>query len=217
MTLPKVFIIGAAESAQVAGMFHRRGFQVVSTIKVADMVVFVGGSDIDTELYGEKPIPLTFNNDTTRKRDAAEIACFRMLSKEQIKIGICRGGQLLNVLNGGKMIQNVNNHNAGGGKEHPILIKGETTLDHVNSYHHQMMIPNFNDPTLEIIGVSAESTTRETEKGVWHGVASMEDDPDYEVLFYGDSNSFCFQPHPEWGTMTEHLFFKLMKKQSFYL
>lgn len=192
-------------------MMYKEGFDIVASPGKADIVIFTGGGDINPELYGEKPISETHNN--VPDRDVAEVKCYNGLSRDQIKIGICRGGQLLNVLNGGSMYQDVNNHNHGS--HHQLLVRDFKEYVWVNSYHHQMMLPNFDANDLEIIGLSQQSTIRKTDKGIWTGKSSYEFDPDFEILWYEATNSFCYQPHPEWGgdhdhNQTRNTFFKCL-------
>lgn len=208
----KVFVIpGSNEDRDVAQMFFENDCEIVKSIKSADMVVFVGGDDIDPALYNQKQTTVCHSNVNSRKRDEAEAACYKALSPNQVKVGICRGGQLLNVLNGGSMFQHVNGH-LSGGNPHRVLIRNEMDPAYLNSYHHQMMIPNFDDPSLEILGVAAMSTIKENDQGVYWGQSDFTEDPDYEILYYGNSKSFCFQPHPEWQEGTRRTFFRLLKK-----
>lgn len=203
-----VFIVG--NDAQVARIFFAEDFEIVDGPKKANLIVFTGGGDIEPKIYNQQRILQcgTSNKD----RDDAEIACYKSLSVEQTKIGICRGGQLLNVLNGGSMYQHVDKHN---GANHRVLVKGAKDYVWLNSYHHQMMIPNFEAVDLDVIGIAAETTERHLDKGVWRGRAHWETDPDFEILWYEATRSFCYQPHPEWGNdtgsnPTRDTFFKTM-------
>lgn len=208
----KVFVIpGGAEERLVAQMFFETDCTIVKSIKVADIVAFVGGSDIDPHLYDQSQTPSCHSTTASRERDKAEVSCYNGLSPNQAKVGICRGGQLLNVLNGGSMFQHVNNHNSGNDL-HRVLLKDETDAAYLNSLHHQMMIPNFENPSMEILGVAAMSTLKENDKGVYWGPSDFTEDPDYEIIYYKDTKSFCFQPHPEWHEGTKKTFFKLLTK-----
>jgi len=66
-------------------------------------VVFTGGADVSPFMYGEKKLSVTCNDE---HRDEQEKLFFERYTKVP-KVGICRGGQFLNVMNGGKMWQHV--------------------------------------------------------------------------------------------------------------
>ena len=70
-------------------------------------------------------------------------------------VGICRGGQFLNVMSGGSMWQDVNNHT----KPHRVINYDtfNTYPFMVSSTHHQMMDPSSEG---EILLVSEHNDTR---------------------------------------------------------
>jgi putative glutamine amidotransferase len=71
-----------------------------------DALVLAGGADIDPSAYGEEPHPLTVN--TVPARDSIEVALTqRALERDLPILGICRGMQVLNVVFGGTLIQDL--------------------------------------------------------------------------------------------------------------
>lgn len=150
-----------------------------------DIVLFTGGEDIAPFLYGQ-----TFHKSTRANinRDLEEMNILRVLNYDVPKVGICRGGQLLNIFNGGSMFQNVDNH-VGSHKAFEFLTGAELT---VTSTHHQMMIPASHAQWLMI---AETSTKRETDTRVLSSTTPHKDD--VEALYYEPSRSLCFQPHPE--------------------
>lgn len=73
---------------------------------VLDGVVLPGGGDIDPHLYGEEPGPALY--DVNGEQDRLDIAVARRaLDAGTPVLGICRGHQLLNVLYGGTLIQDM--------------------------------------------------------------------------------------------------------------
>ena len=87
------------------------------------LIAFMGGTDIQPKLYGENPIAETESPDAYR--DAKEIDLYK--TYENIpKLGICRGAQLINVLNGGSLYQDVDGHEYG---HHPIYGYGNLAPD----------------------------------------------------------------------------------------
>jgi putative glutamine amidotransferase len=68
--------------------------------------VFSGGSDVDPELYGAEAHPET--NGVHPERDRAEIALLRAaLERDMPVLAICRGSQVLNVAQGGDIVQHL--------------------------------------------------------------------------------------------------------------
>lgn len=197
-----VRIIGTDLS--VSTMFWKEGYQVVSTPKdKADLIVFTGGEDINPALYGEKPIPETQYFNT--KRDDREVEAYETYKKTP-KVGICRGGQLLNILSGGSMFQHVDLHI---GCNHfvtdltEIMDKPDVYL---NSCHHQMMIPGKDGELLAYAKKSTQQLGDPAKKR-----PKLEYDP--EVIYYESTKSLCFQAHPEWTTDSHDCykyFFKLI-------
>jgi len=183
-----VFIIGGSLAYQ--NMFTLEGWQTVDSVQQADLVQFTGGEDVDPSFYGARKHPKTGSNpirDGIEKRffDAANYAGVPMA-------GICRGGQFLNVMNGGKMYQHVDKHAIPGTHEVMDKITGE--LYQATSTHHQMMVPT---READIIAVAyGLSTKRELERG-GKMITIYGPNPDAEVLYYRKTNSLCFQPHPE--------------------
>ena len=114
-----------------------------------DAVVFSGGPDIDPSYYGE-----TFWNETVQVdtlRDVSDLLLMKAaLASGKPILGICRGEQLLNVVLGGSLIQDIPTqvdtvvkHSGGalhriGVEKGSVLYKlfGEDSLT-VNSSHHQ--------------------------------------------------------------------------------
>ncbi|MDQ0617166.1 gamma-glutamyl-gamma-aminobutyrate hydrolase family protein [Arthrobacter globiformis] len=71
-----------------------------------DGVVLPGGGDVDPRLYGEEPGPTLY--DVNAEQDRLDIAVARhALDAGTPVLGICRGHQLLNVLYGGTLVQDM--------------------------------------------------------------------------------------------------------------
>jgi putative glutamine amidotransferase len=117
-------------------------------------IILTGGVDVDSQLYGENPIPLQGSIDPLR--DSFELA----LTKAALKIhkpifAICRGIQLLNVAAGGTLYQDINGQLKGSLKHrqqaptyyptHKVRLKDGSRLHGifskssvgVNTFHHQ--------------------------------------------------------------------------------
>lgn len=195
--LPSVYVVSEAEwgASHVYEMFQQAGFKrftPMSKTERPDLTCFLGGEDVSPKLYGEEQLKGTHINE---RRDRREIDTFEW-AKGMPKVGICRGGQLLNVLSGGAMWQHVDNHTG----THLALDLTDHEYYEVTSTHHQMMIGG---PNSDILVVAWEASKRLS--------AKQREQPSYdtEVLFYKTTNSLCFQPHPEYKPGdTRDLFFR---------
>jgi len=182
--MTKVFVIDG--SYAYVKLFVALGCAITQTIHDADLVVFTGGADVTPSIYGDFQHKYTSNSP---HRDEAEQRVFHECIRLKIPmVGICRGGQFLNVMSGGRMYQHVGRHTA----PHEItdLQTGEVVL--VSSTHHQMMMPS---PKGLLVASSRLGGEREWYEGeVFKKDVSKED---IEVVFYEHTKALCFQPHPE--------------------
>jgi gamma-glutamyl-gamma-aminobutyrate hydrolase PuuD len=170
----------------------RRAGMVLTGLNDADIIVFNGGADIGTSIYGEIPISGGIPEKQSF-RDEREIAVYDMyMGKGKLMLGICRGAQLLNCLNGGSLWQDVNNH----GRDHSMTVLETGHKMKITSTHHQMMRPNWEK--VKLIAVSDEATQKVAEMDSYpHG--SFEDDhKDTEIVYYPETHSLCIQGHPEY-------------------
>lgn len=168
-------------------LFVKLGFKVVNTIGESDVVVFTGGADVDPSLYNHKQHPRTFYN---TNRDMAEKEIYQYaLNLGKAFVGICRGGQFLNVMNGGTMYQDVTLHT----RDH-VMVDVETGQKLlVSSTHHQMMNPA--DNAIIIAEAPFPCMAEYYEEGNMFVVEQLE--KGIEVVLYPNTRSLCFQPHPE--------------------
>lgn len=189
-------------------LFHDEGFKEVFKVEQADIIIFNGGTDIGASMYGEHAVYT--RSATPSQRDRVESDIFTMYP-DKFKVGICRGSQFLNVMNGGKLWQDVNHH--GGSHMMTDTRTGEKVM--VTSTHHQMMRPK--RETGIVIGVADEATFKRSEHDHWTskgGVFFDDDHRDTEIVWYPQTRSLCVQGHPEYvpGTHFADYFFKLMSE-----
>lgn len=171
-------------------MFERAGHEVLPEFDSdnLDAVVFTGGADVSPSMYGEDNV----GSYVDEARDIDDSAMYhRCLALGIPMIGICRGGQFLNVMNGGKMWQDVDGHALRGTHALVDTVTGE--MVHVTSTHHQMMRPS---PAGEVWATAEESTYKKAAKDKWR-IEANPYEADVEVVFYPLSSCLCFQPHPE--------------------
>jgi gamma-glutamyl-gamma-aminobutyrate hydrolase PuuD len=191
---PTVFIVGGGNGEYIR-LFANMGWVVTSEYKEADAFLFTGGEDVSPELYGEKMHPNTYSS---LYRDVIEKKMFNWAADHHLPmVGICRGGQFLNVMSGGKMYQHVTKH---AGDYHNITDVDTGLVVYASSTHHQMMRPGNGG---RLVAWAQQGGIREhcheigsENKAIISRIAGVEDQ-DVEVVFYPVTNSLCFQPHPE--------------------
>ncbi|MEX2535075.1 MAG: gamma-glutamyl-gamma-aminobutyrate hydrolase family protein [Trueperaceae bacterium] len=116
-------------------------------------VLFTGGVDVDPAFYGEQPEPGLGRVDL--QRDAFELALYRAARSRGIPVlGVCRGIQLMNVAEGGTLLQHLpdlpqaiqhTQVDIGGAPSHTVILDPSSRLAgglgrgelRANSYHHQ--------------------------------------------------------------------------------
>lgn len=196
----KVHIVGY--NLDIQNMWQNRGgnIHVVSNIKDADVIQFIGGPDVNPQLYGE-PVMREHTN-FSGPSDDRDIKAWNDSRPDQFRVGICRGGQFLNVMSGGALWQHVEGHRLID--THPIYdCIRDRKLD-ATSTHHQMMIQGRGAETLAY----ADGIARKHSTAFKEGRTQTRWDP--EVIWYEKTNSLCFQPHPEYpagrGALREYYF-----------
>lgn len=172
---------------QYKDLFESLGFTVVSDVGSANLVCFTGGEDVTPDMYGDKKHPYTGNN---VHRDEREKRLFEhCLASNLPMVGICRGGQFLNVMSGGRMYQHITGH--GGDHELTDLFTGEVVR--VSSTHHQMMMPSA-EGTLIATSTTLLSNREWYDHQIFRKDTSKEG---VEVVYYAHTKCLSFQPHPE--------------------
>ena len=193
----KVYIEGYG--GHYVTMWKRWGWEIANAPGLADVIQFTGGEDVSPDLYGEVPHPTTAYN---FKRDELCIKLFDYAVEAGIScVGICRGGQILNVLNGGKMFQHCDGHAIRGTHEATILESGLKVQ--VTSTHHQIMRPN-RDKGIVLMEADKLGTFKEHMALKFNSgdpryfITDGHEEDDVEAIYYPDTNSLCYQPHPEY-------------------
>ncbi len=196
--MKKVFVVGKNFLHYFKEMYEKRGYTLVKNMEDADIVQFTGGADIDPKFYNQHDHRTT---STSPYRDEEESAAYKKAQElSKFCAGVCRGGQLLNALNGGSMYQHVENHAMHGCHGMEDVETGEVIP--VSSMHHQMMILG---KKAKLLGKSTEMRSKykrnmtelsdRAEERVDLGEAL-----EVEACYYPETKSFCYQPHPEFVT-----------------
>ena len=102
---------GYLDCLQEAGLFpvvlptSMDAQEIAQTVEMCDGLLFTGGHDVNPALYGASPHPTTVWNTA---RDRLEQALFALAYERDLPIfGICRGIQLINVMMGGTLSQDL--------------------------------------------------------------------------------------------------------------
>jgi putative glutamine amidotransferase len=160
MTVPKRVLVPYRSEEKVMPYLRaleRAGLEPVAhhvdtpaTLANADALLLMGGTDVDPRLYGEEPHAETDQPD--RVRDNNELALLtEALARDVPVLAICRGVQLLNVHQGGTLLQHLDSvrHDPElankGAAAHEVAVQPATLLANavgevsigVNSRHHQ--------------------------------------------------------------------------------
>ena len=164
----------------------------VKNPKDIDLVLFTGGEDVNPANYGESVGKHTGIN---QKRDQKEMDTFYRFKGNSFLLGICRGSQLLTVLNNGRLIQHVEGHC----RDHSILVRGGLRYN-ITSSHHQMLYPfNLNEKDYELIAYSEYFQSKTYLNGNNEEIELSKDFLEPEIVYYKNTDSLCIQGHPEWN------------------
>lgn len=185
----KIFVVG--QSTTYANWMCG---SVTTNMNEADLVVFPGGPDVNPALYGETAVhSLTRMDD---RLDLFEIECYKRARDMGKKIvGICRGGQLMCAMAGGKLVQHQSDRNS----HHPIFTYDGTIIT-VSSSHHQAMYPwLLPDDKYQVLGWSIGESD-------WHLNGLYQEmvkdkvplNMEVEIAYFNEINALCIQGHPEW-------------------
>jgi putative glutamine amidotransferase len=186
----------------------------VEEIAACDGFILTGGVDIIPALYGGAAIYENMEQAFQEDRDRFEEKIFRFAQENAIPLlGICRGLQLVNVLQGGQLIQDLGAANSihrkvgQVDKEHAVSVVPDSLLSEiigiqlgsVNSAHHQAIDTDALGDNLRVNALSPD--------GIVEGIEFDNRD--------GKSFMLCVQWHPERMKDKEKNPFSQQLKESF--
>lgn len=166
-----------------------------SIIDNIDGIIFSGGCNINPSWYGGTLIEEQCEEDKIRNEFERELFILSKMKKKPI-LGICRGCQLINVLQGGSLIQKIDNevdtkiYHWGKGqkiydKEHDICLEKSSILKNV--YNKDVISVNsFHEQCIKKLGKDLKITAKCCEDGLPEAI-------EYEGDFY----MIGVQWHPE--------------------
>jgi|GEM_PF-3174811 len=193
----KALILGGAFYGPVVALFAACGFGKAETVADADLVVFVGGADIDPALYNQKPLPHTSFH---KARDDMEVDVYiECVALRKPMYGICRGAQFLHAMNGGELWQHVEGH---AGPDHVIYDIEEDCYVTATSVHHQMLALN---DRIDVLACTKDQVSRKFYSDTMVIDLDKEGDNngveiEIEAGAYHDTRCLFVQGHPEIGS-----------------
>lgn len=186
----------------VNSMMNGAGWAKANQMEDAEIVIFTGGADVNPAFYGHEKHPTTGCNTA---RDVDETRTYGKTRLDQLKVGICRGSQLLCVLNGGTLYQDVDCHAMRGTHECTYIDENNSLSKfQVTSTHHQMQNPfvpqiGVEDLNYELWGYTERCSYRDQDE-LEQVPLNSQAHPDVEILYWPDSHSLGFQGHPEYDS-----------------
>jgi putative glutamine amidotransferase len=170
---------------------------IADLVARVDAVILHGGGDIDPARYGEEPAAEQLYG-IVPEHDALEVAVLEAAFSRDIPVlAICRGAQMLNVVLGGSLVQDIGNEEHWY-QHHPVnLDYGSLIADAMgtmrpaecHSVHHQALkslgrgvavTGRADDGTIEAIEVAGQRWVVGTQ---WHPEDTAEADPVQQSLF----------------------------------
>jgi gamma-glutamyl-gamma-aminobutyrate hydrolase PuuD len=208
--VPKVYVENQQDC--LVKVFEDYGWLATTSLQDCDIVVLMGGADIDPSWYGQLAHPLCGNPVTSWDERTAYLTKHAFTYQKPI-IGICRGAQFINAVVGGSMYQHVDGHS----RSHDIEDLRTGDVYHVNSIHHQMMIPAEGIAEVLAVAVNTNMTQRNYMEGTipvcLHG--KDKEKPEVEAIWYKHIKGLCFQSHPEYAELnsdTRKYFYHLLSR-----
>lgn len=173
-------------------------------VEDADIVFFTGGMvDVHPAMYGAD-LDLVHESVYWQDQWCVEVMLQyietykRCLELGIPMVGVCLGAQFLHVMNGGKVYQDIDNHNS----DHALYINstGET-IENSSSVHHQAVVEN---DKMEVLAVTCESNERWLNANDYELVIDNPSSEDVEAFWYEDTLCLGFQGHPEYQSYPEY-------------
>lgn len=206
----KVYMQGSCFSGSIRSMLatceaRKFKFKAARSIPEADIVLYTGGADISPQLYGEPTMASTY---VSHAQDQSDQATYReALQLDKFHVGICRGAQFLNVMNGGRLWQDVDKH---AGANHDVEDTLSKKVYPVSSLHHQGIVLL---PGATLLAYTNRSTHKVGNGRLWDSKLSGESNVDVEAFWYPKTKSLGVQWHPECGPRScVELFFDYVER-----
>ena len=159
--------------------------------KNSEIVLFIGGEDVNPKLYGEPAHKSTYYN---LYRDEKEAEIYeRCIADRKKIIGICRGFQFIHAMQGFQIAQDIDRH--GGG--HLVEKHNDCNIDFkpfatIGSHHQNPVIHN----NAKIVPIAISRLGSKKYDGFDKLIPT---DYEVEAAFYPSICALGVQYHPEWS------------------
>ncbi len=155
-------------------------------IESVDGIIFTGGCNVESKWYGEKSLKKEAKEDDLRNKFERDLFLAAKKKKKPI-LGVCRGCQLINVLQGGSLVQSIDSelntrvHHKGTGhrideKLHKVRLCANSFLKDIYN-ENEVQVNSFHEQCIKRIGSDLRIAAKCCEDGVIEGV-------EYEGDFY---------------------------------
>ena len=155
---PRTYLLAVQRAGAIALILPPDDTIAESPDELLDMIdglILAGGSDIDPASYGAKPHPETRN--TRPERDRFELALgTRALERDMPVLGICRGMEMMNVIQGGTLTQHLpslelHRHTPGVFTDHRVALQPGSLAERVVGSEHTE-VKSAHHQGLEVLG-----------------------------------------------------------------
>ena len=144
-----------------------------------DGIIFTGGCHVESKWYGEKPLSDETREDGLRNYFERDLFIVAKKKKKPI-LGVCRGCQLINVMQGGSLVQDIdsqidtNVYHKGEGckiseKLHKVAIAKDSLLKNIYN-KEEVQVNSFHEQCIKNIGTDLKITAKCCEDGVIEGI-----------------------------------------------
>ncbi len=162
-------------------------------LQQGDVLIVHGGADISPSLYKKGRSSRGNGSNEPSRRDAQEWALMVQAKAMNIPIiGICRGAQMLCALEGGHLIQDVDNHSG------MHLVKTNDNQSFwTNSIHHQQLVPAGEFELIAWTPTRGKKYWDIDDQGQDTVLPANPLQVDPEFVYYPAIKGFAIQWHPE--------------------
>lgn len=164
-------------------------------IDYIDGIIFTGGCNVDSTWYGERSIDEQSEEDNIRNKFERDLFIIAKKKKKPI-LGICRGCQLINIMQDGSLIQKIDNevntkiyHKGCGQKiserEHEVCLENDSSIKKIYN-EERICVNSFHEQCIKRLGKSLRITAKCCDDGVPEAIE-----------YVGDFYMMGIQWHPE--------------------
>lgn len=155
-------------------------------IEGVDGIIFTGGCNVESKWYGEKSLKKEAKENDLRNKFERDLF-FAAKKKKKPILGVCRGCQLINVLQGGSLVQSIDSemntevYHKGTGhrideKLHKVTLCENSLLKDIYN-EKEVQVNSFHEQCIKRIGSNLRVAAKCCDDGVIEGV-------EYEGDFY---------------------------------